>query len=307
MMTEKLFVEFCQGEKEARKDKIIEELEQIERWEDAKSAATKHYNEMIKESDLRIKDLRAELSAGGTEEDVEVCWKMDDPEKGKKALYRMDTMERIRIEEMGLFDGAESSEPDPPTPEDLEDGEPVKLKPAKTVICNGCGRCDGTEHICARCEKPAEYYMQLYGEGCVCEDCFYSDEQEETPDKTDKTDNSDNSGEVCCKCGSSYGNGIYHISDGPICRNCVINRNHKKYVELNERMVKVKEAGRQLLFRESFGYGVCSDKADMTCFRFRDHEHSWGLDIYEPGRVTDETSAAWKLYDWLLHNGAKED
>jgi hypothetical protein len=70
MMTEKLFVEFCQGEKEARKDKIIEELEQIERWEDAKSAATKHYNELIKESDLRIKDLRAELSAGGTEEDA---------------------------------------------------------------------------------------------------------------------------------------------------------------------------------------------------------------------------------------------
>ena len=72
-------------------------------------------------------------------------------------------------------------------------------------------------------------------------------------------------------------------------------------------MVKVKEAGKQLLFRESFGYGVCSDKADMTCFRFRDHEHSWGLDIYEPGKVTDETGASRRLYDWLLNNGAKED
>ena len=123
MMTEKLFVEFSRGELDARKDKIIEELAQIEHWEDAKSSATKHYNEMIKESDLRIKDLRAELSAGGTEEDVEVCWKMDDPEKGKKALYRLDTMKRIRVEEMGLFDGAESSEPNPPTPEAMEDGE----------------------------------------------------------------------------------------------------------------------------------------------------------------------------------------
>ena len=259
MMTEKLFVEFCQGEKEARKDKIIEELAQIERWEDAKSAATKHYNEMIKESDLRIKDLRAELSAGGTEEDVEVCWKMDDPEKGKKALYRLDTMKRIRVEEMGLFDGAgtEDEPEESAEPEEPEDGEPVKLKPAKTVICNGCGRCDGTKPICARCGKPAEYYIQLPGEGCVCDNCAYgSDEPEDTPedtpdktDKTDKTDKADGSGEVCCKCGSSDGNGIYHIADGPICRNCVINRNHKKYVELNERMVKVKEAGKQLLFR----------------------------------------------------------
>ena len=393
--TERLFVKFCQDELDARKDKIIEELTQIERWENAKSSAMKHYNELIKEADARIRGWRNELEAGGTEEDIEVCWKMNDPEKGKKALYRLDTMKRIRVEEMGLFDGAGTEdEPDPPTPEAMEDGEPVKLKPAKTVICNGCGRCDGTEpicarcgkpvdcsirllgegcvcddcfysddqedtpdktdktdktdpptpeamedgkdepkdgdpvklkptktiicngcgrcdgtrHICARCGKPAEYYMQLPGEGCVCEDCSYgSDEPEDTPYKTDKTDKTDVSGEVCCKCGSSDGNGIYHISDGPICFNCVINRNHKKYVELNERMVKVKEAGKQLLFRASFGYGVCSDKADMTCFRFRDHDHGWGLDIYEPGKVTDMTGAAKRLYVWLLNNGAKED
>ena len=299
MMTEKLFVEFCQGEKEARKDKIIEELAQIERWEDAKSAATKHYNEMIKESDLRIKDLRAELSAGGTEEDVEVCWKMDDPEKGKKALYRLDTMKRIRVEEMGLFDGAGTEdEPDSPMAEDMEDApadrEPVKLKPAKTIICTGCGRCDGTEHICARCGKRAEYYMQLPGEGCVCEDCQYVSEE----DADQK--------EVCYKCGNMVEK-VYHTAAGKICYKCIALQNHKKYVELNERIVKCREAGKQLLFRESFGYGVCSDKADMTCFQFRDHEHSWGLDIYEPGRVTDETSAAWKLYNWLLRNGAKED
>ena len=214
MMTEKLFVEFSRGELDARKDKIIEELAQIERWEDAKSAATKHYNEMIKESDLRIKDLRAELSAGGTEEDVEVCWKMDDPEKGKKALYRLDTMKRIRVEEMGLFDGAGTEdEPDPPTPEAMEDGkdepedgEPVKLKPAKTIFCDRCGRCDGTEPICARCGQPVDCSIRLLGEGCVCDDCFYLDDQEDvadtpdTPDKTDKTDKLDNSGEVCCKC-----------------------------------------------------------------------------------------------------------
>ena len=98
---------------------------------------------------------------------------------------------------------------DPPTPEAMEDGEPVKLKPAKTVICNGCGRCDGTEPICARCGKPVDCSIRLLGEGCVCDDCFYLDDQEDvadtpdtpdTPDKTDKTDKLDNSGEVCCKC-----------------------------------------------------------------------------------------------------------
>ena len=127
------------------------------------------------------------MDAGGTEEDVEVCWKMDDPEKGKKALYRLDTMERIRIEEMGLFDGAGTED----DPEETEDGEPVKLKPAKSIVCDRCGRCDGTEYICARCGKRAQYYVQLPGIGCVCEDCFCG---------SDKPDKLDNSGEVCCKC-----------------------------------------------------------------------------------------------------------
>lgn len=270
MTTEKLFVEFCEGEKQARMEKIIEELAQIERWEDAKSAATKHYNEMIKESDLRIKDLRAELSAGGTEEDVDVEWKMDDPEKGQKTLYRLDTMTPIRMEEMGLFDSRKS---EPESDSDESD--------------DSDGSDDSDES---------------------------DDELEDTPeamedgeDKPDTPEDKPSGKEVCCKCGAADGNGIYHIADGPICRNCVINRNHKKYVELNERIVKCREAGKQLLFRESFGYGVSSTKSDLTCFRFRDHEHSWGLDIYEPGQVTDETSAAWKLYDWLLHNGAKED
>lgn len=295
MTTERLFVEFCEGEKQARMEKIIEELAQIERWEDAKSGATKHYNEMIKEADARIKGWRSELDAGGTEEDVDVEWKMDDPEKGQKTLYRLDTMEPIRMEEMGLFD-SRKSEPDPPTPEAVDDGEDESDDVTDEELAAAMDR------ECSKCGKMASDWYSTQ-DGILCDECYLEGEEQTDPPTPEAMED----GEVCCKCGAADGNGIYHIADGPICRNCIINRNHKKYVELNERIVKCREAGKPLLFRASFGYGVCSDKADLVCFRFRDFEHGWGLDIYEPGKVDDHCTSAGKVYAWLLQNGAQED
>ena len=91
----------------------------IGRLEAEKSAMTKEYNDEIKGKWKENLDLSRTLKAGTKEEQVDCYWSTDDPEDGKKTLYRTDTSEKLETESMDLFDGGKEDE------EKQEETEPV--------------------------------------------------------------------------------------------------------------------------------------------------------------------------------------
>lgn len=81
-----------------------------EKLESEKAATVKDFNDKIKSKESQISELAHQINAGIKEVDVECYFSLDDPEPGKKSLYRIDTSELVRTENMNLLDTAEPTE-----------------------------------------------------------------------------------------------------------------------------------------------------------------------------------------------------
>lgn len=75
-----------------------------EKLESEKAAMVKDYNDQIKGKEMLISGLAHQINVGTKDVEVECYWTPDDPEEGKKSLFRSDNSELVEIKEMDLLD-----------------------------------------------------------------------------------------------------------------------------------------------------------------------------------------------------------
>ena len=75
-----------------------------EKLESEKTAIVKDYNDQIKGKEMLISGLAHQINVGTKDVEVECYWEPNDPEEGKKTLYRIDTSKLVEIKEMDLLD-----------------------------------------------------------------------------------------------------------------------------------------------------------------------------------------------------------
>lgn len=101
---ELLPIEMTEEEKVVLGQDIADLEIEIEQIEADKKRDNDHYNSMIKDKAANVLVLSKRLKQGTKDAEVECYWLQDDPRPGMKTLYRFDSGEKVRIEEMSLFD-----------------------------------------------------------------------------------------------------------------------------------------------------------------------------------------------------------
>lgn len=258
--------------------KILTELLQDKMdLEIEKSSNNKRFTDLIKAKDVQIEKQIPVVRDRQIERDVECRIEFNHPEPGKKTVTRLDTMEIIFE---GQMTDSECQDLFINTPED-ENAQGQKLLAAPVDA-----------------EEVIDGEVTGIGDG----------EETDESDLADKTDKKEIRRPVVCEtCG--HPGELYHLAQGKlICSRCLDIKNQKNLVKIEAAIAEKQE----ILVRPAFGFGVVSESADLTCFRFTiggktgGKGSSWGTPVYLPGDYRTEGTDAAVYFKKLSELGIKE-
>ena len=130
-----LFTEYTPDELEAKGQELAEKTKERTAIEDQKAIAAKHFKEQIDRIGYDIAELADQVQARGEERLVDCFVQLYDPSQGFKSIYRLDTGEFCRTEQMSVSEMQDNLFP-------LTDDEP---EPAAAVQEQGAGASADTE------------------------------------------------------------------------------------------------------------------------------------------------------------------
>lgn len=97
---EHLFTAFTQKEMSERSDELARKTLDLETIRSRKAAVQSEYKARETEVAARLKVLSTDISNRGEERRIRCEWRLNVPKEGKKTLYRMDTLDAVREDDM---------------------------------------------------------------------------------------------------------------------------------------------------------------------------------------------------------------